>query len=377
MKIGERSVLAFSFKNFWSAIMIVFGDERNLIARGSWQKPTEEQWTTKRNPAVTLIIFLLLSILWKTPVYGLDRVRVGLSALSPTNWAVWAAEEKGFFKKHGIDPQVIYIGGGSTRGVNALVAGEVQFMVIGGVGVITAALRGADVVMIASNVNLSTQRLISKPEIKGPEELKGKKVGVTAFGSNTHSVLLMVLKKWSINPEELTILQVGPSLTMVISLEKGFIDAAVLTSPADFMAEEKGDRVLADLADMKVYSLQSTITTTREYLKSHEDLATRFIEGYAEGIAFVKRNKGPSLDILRKKLRMNPSQEKYVEKTWELYSSKYLDKVPYVSIQGIKTLLEFLGSQNPKAKSADPAGFVDHSIVRRLDQSAFFTKLYE
>src|SRR5262245_14831489 len=74
-----------------------------------------------------------------------ERVRVGLSALSPTNWAVWVAEEKGLFKKHGIDPQVIFIGGGGARGMNALVAKDVQFMIIGGVGVINAALRGIDV----------------------------------------------------------------------------------------------------------------------------------------------------------------------------------------------------------------------------------------
>ena len=331
----------------------------------------------KRSRIVFLVVSLVLLIFWPVPTHGLDRVRVGLSALSPTNWAVWVAEEKGFFKKHGIDPQVIFIGGGSARGVSALVAKDVQFMVIGGVGVIAGALRGADIVMIASNVNLSTQRLISKPEIKTPEDLRGKRVGIVSFGGNTHSVLLMVLKKWSMKPEDLVIIQVGPSLTMVISLEKGFIDAAVLTSPADFMAEEKGNRVLADLADMKVYSLQSTITTTREYLKGHHDLTTRFLKGYAEGIAFIKRNKIPSLDILRKKLRMDPHQERYLEKTWALYSSKYLDQVPYVSIQGIKTLLEDLQNQNPKAANADPASFVDGRIVRDLENSGFFTKLYE
>jgi ABC-type nitrate/sulfonate/bicarbonate transport system substrate-binding protein len=331
----------------------------------------------KRRHAVCLTAFIALATFWKSPAHALDSVRVGLSALSPTNWAVWVAEDQGFFKKYGIDPQVIYIGGGSARGVNALVAKDVQFMVIGGVGVIAAALRGADVVMIASNVNLSTQRIISKPEIKTPQELKGKRVGVVSLGGNTHSVLLMALKKWAIKPEELVILQIGPSLMMVISLEKGFIDAGVFTSPADFMAEEKGNHVLADLADMKVYSLQSTITTTREYLKSHHDLTTRFLKGYAEGIAFIKGNRAPSLDILRKKLRMEPGQEVYLDRTYARYASKYLDQVPYVSLQGVKTLLEYLEDQDPKAKGADPQAFVDAGIVKELESGGFFKKLYE
>lgn len=330
----------------------------------------------RSNPVLRLVSLLLLALL-TTPAHGLDTLRIGLSALSPTNWPVWVAEEKGFFKKYGIEPQVIFIGGGSARGVSALVAKEVQFMVIGGVGVIGAALRGVDVVMVASNVNRSTQRLISRPEIKTPKDLKGKRVGVVSFGGNTYSVLLMVLKKWSMKPDEFVILQVGPSPTMLISLEKGWIDAAVLTSPSDFIAEEKGNRVLADLADMQIFSLQSTITTTREYLKGREDQATRFIKAYAEGIAYIKKNKDPSADVLRRKLRMEPGQEAYLGRTNQLYASKYLDRVPYVSVQGVKTLLESLESQEPKSKSADPEAFVDARIVTALENSGFFTKLYE
>jgi NitT/TauT family transport system substrate-binding protein len=306
-----------------------------------------------------------------------DRVRVGLSALSPSNWVVWVAEEKGLFKKHGIDAQVIFIGGGAARGMNALIAKDVQFMNIGGVGVINAALRGVDVAMVASNVNLSTQRLMSRPEIKTPEDLRGKRIGVTAFGSNTHSVLLMLLKRWSMKPEDVVILQIGPSPTMILSLEKHLIDAAILTSPSDFIAEERGNRTLADLADLKIYSLQGTVATSRDYLRSSEDQATRFIRGYSEGIAFIKKNKAQSIEVLRKKLRLGDSENPYIEKTYALYATKYLDQIPYVSIQGVKTLLDFIAPENPKAKSADPESFIDARIVKQLEQSGFYNKLYQ
>jgi NitT/TauT family transport system substrate-binding protein len=325
----------------------------------------------------SLVVLGLLILCWNEPARAMDRVSVGLSALSPTNWAVWVAEEKGFFKKNGIEAQVIFIGGGAARSMNALVAKDVQFMLIGGIGVINAALRGADVAMVASNVNLSTQRLISRPDIKTPEELRGKRVGVTAFGSNTHSVLLMLLKKWSMKPEDLVILQIGPSPTMILSLEKALLDAAILTSPSDFIAIERGNRVLADLAELQIYSLQSTLSTTREYLKTSEDQATRFIRGYSEGIAFIKKNKSQSIDVLQKKLRLEPGQAVYLEKTYALYAGKYLEQVPYVSIQGVKTLLDFVSDQVPKAKSADPESFVDNRIVRTLENSGFFAKLYQ
>jgi NitT/TauT family transport system substrate-binding protein len=327
---------------------------------------------------LAFLIGLILVLLSRSSYsQSLDRVRVGLSALSPTNWAVWVAEEKGLFKKHGIDAQVIFIGGGAARGMNALVAKDVQFMIIGGVGVINAALRGIDVTMVASNVNLSTQRLMARPEINIPDDLRGKRVGVTAFGSNTHSVLLMLLKRWSMKPEDVVILQIGPSPTMILSLEKHLIDAAILTSPSDFIAEEKGNRTLADLADMKLYSLQSTLSTSRDYLRSSEDQATRFIRGYSEGIAFIKKNKGQSIDVLRKKLRLDHSQSVYIEKTYDLYAGKYLDQTPYVSLQGVKTLLEFIAPDIPKAKNADAESFIDARIVKQLEQSGFYKKLYQ
>ncbi len=327
--------------------------------------------------SIAAINLLICFLLWHSPAHGFETVRVGLSALSPTNWAIWVAEELGFFKKYGIEPEVVYIGGGAARGINALASNEVQFMAIGGVGAITAALRGLDVVMVASNVNLGTQRIISNPGIRNPKDLKGKKVGVTAFGSNTHTTLLMVLKRWSLRPEELTVLQVGPSPTMLISLQKGWIDAAVVTSPTDFIAEENGYGILADLAEMRLYTLQSTIAARREYLRGQEDQAVKFIKGYAEAIASIAKNKNAAVDVLKKRLRMESIHDKHIEKTYQRYTSKYFDRVPYVSTQGVKTLLEFLENDNPKAKSANPANFIEPRIVRTLDHSGFFKKLYE
>ena len=218
---------------------------------------------------------------------------------------------------------------------------------------------------------------MARPEIKTPDDLRGKRVGVTAFGSNTHSVLLMLLKRWSMKPEDVVILQIGPSPTMILSLEKHLIDAAILTSPSDFIAEEKGNRTLADLAEMKLYSLQSTLSTSRDYLRSSEDQATRFIRGYSESIAFIKKNKAQSIDVLRKKLRLDHGPSVYIEKTYDLYAGKYLDQTPYVSLQGVKTLLDFIAPDIPKAKSADAESFIDARIVQQLEQSGFYKKLYQ
>ena len=139
-------------------------------------------------------------------VWGLDKIRIGMGAFSPTNSAIWVAEERGFFKKHGIEAEAIFIGGGAARGVNALLAGDIQFATAGGGAVITSALKGADVVMVAAQNNKGVHRILVRPEIDTPEAIKGKKIAITTFGSSSHAVLTMVLDVWKIRPDELQIL---------------------------------------------------------------------------------------------------------------------------------------------------------------------------
>jgi len=149
-----------------------------------------------------------------------DKLRVGLSSISATSGSIWVAEEKGLFKKHGIDTEVIIIGGGASRVVSSLVAGEIQFSVGGGDAVIRAALRGADTVLAASPLKTGLQRLMVRPDIKTSADLKGKRVGIIRFGSASHWVLQLFLRKWGMRSEDIQIVQLGSSPAMFASLEK-------------------------------------------------------------------------------------------------------------------------------------------------------------
>ena len=151
------------------------------------------------NPRV--FFHILLAFFWLTLFLAFrsnaqDKLRVGLSSISATSGSIWVAEEKGLFKKHGIDAEVIVIGGGASRVVSSLIAGEIQFSVGGGDSVIRSSLRGADTVVTASPLKTGLQRLMVRPDIKTPAELKGKKVAITRFGSASHWVLQLFLKKW-------------------------------------------------------------------------------------------------------------------------------------------------------------------------------------
>ncbi|MBI4490360.1 MAG: ABC transporter substrate-binding protein [Deltaproteobacteria bacterium] len=323
---------------------------------------------------LAVITFFVLS---PSSALGMDKIRIGLSSVSALHGAVWVAEEKGLFKKHGMEPEVIVIGGGAARGVSALIAGDIQFLSGAGDAVISANLRGADVVIAASVLNKGVQRVMARPELKSPGDLKGKKVGITRFGSASHLVLGLMLRRWGMSPAEVNVVQVGSSPAMIASLEKGGIDAAVLTLPSVFVAEERGYRVLADLADMDIYYLHTMLDTTRSYLRAHRDYAARFMKGFVEGIAYFKKNKKESMEVLKKKLRTDQEGEKHLEKSYDLLASRYYERVPYPSLKGVETVLEFLAKENPKAKGADPKSFMDDSIVREIEASGFIKRLYE
>ena len=327
-----------------------------------------------------ILFSVIAGILWLSggsTANAADRLRVGLSSVSPINGSIWVAEEKGLFKKYGIEPEVILIGGASAAGVGSLIAGDVQFLIGGGGAVVNAALNGADAVMIGSVVNKGIQRVMARSELKSPEDLKGKKVGVTRFGASSHMVLQMMLRQWHMAPSDIQIIQVGSSPTMMASLEKGGIDAAVLTEPTFFFAEDQGYRVPADLANMEIYYLHSMLDSTRAYLRLHRDLALRFMKAYVEGAAFFKRNRSETLDVLKKKMRTAPGQIKYLERSHALYSSGYFENAPYPSLQGVRSVLEFLAKDNPRAANADPKTFIDGSLVKELDDSGFIAKLYQ
>jgi ABC-type nitrate/sulfonate/bicarbonate transport system substrate-binding protein len=164
---------------------------------------------------------------------------------------------------------------------------------------------------------------------------------------------------------------------MLASLEKGGIEGAVLTIPSMFVAEDRGYRVLLDMADTDVYYLHTMIATTRGYIKTNRDKVVRFLKGYLEGLAYVKQNKRDSMEVVKKKLRIGAEQERNLERSIDLLSAKYYESLPYPSMRGVETVLGFLERDNPKAKGADPKSFVDDSLLREIEASGFIKTLYQ
>lgn len=325
---------------------------------------------------VTLLAVYFILPNWHAS--GQEKLRLGLSSIGATNGSIWAAEEKGLFRKHGVDVEVVFIGGGGARVVSSLLAGDIHFSVGGGEGSIRSQMRGAETVIASSTLTKGLQRILAKPEIKTYQDLKGRKVGITQFGSAAHLVLVLMLKKWNMRPDQVQILQVGSSPALLASLDKGGIDAAVLTLPTFFLAEDKGYRVIGDPMTMDIYYLQNTLETTRSFLRKNRDQALKFMRGYIEGIAFFKKNKKESLDIMSRKLRIQSSQERdvrYLEMSYNLMTAAYSD-IPYPSLRAVQAIVDKIAEEDPKVKERDVRSFVDDTLVKELEDSGFTKSLY-
>ena len=326
----------------------------------------------------SVILLALWVVLPGSQAMGQDRLRLGLSSIGATNGSIWVAEEKGLFRKHGVDAEVIFIGGGGARVVSALLAGDINFSVGGGEGSIRSQMRGAETVIASSTLTKGLQRILAKPEIKTYQDLKGRKVGITQFGSAAHLVLVLMLKKWNMRPDQMQILQVGSSPALLASLDKGGIDAAVLTLPTFFLAEDKGYRVVADPMTMDIYYLQNTLETTRSFLRKNREQALKFMRGYIEGIAYFKKNKKESLDIMSRKLRIQSSQERdvrYLEMSYNLMTAAYSD-VPHPSLRAVQSIVDKIAEEDPKVKEREIRSFVDDTLVKELEDSGFTKSLY-
>jgi ABC-type nitrate/sulfonate/bicarbonate transport system substrate-binding protein len=132
--------------------------------------------------------------------------------------------------------------------------------------------------------------------------------------------------------------------------------------------------VLADLGDMDIYYLNMMLDTTRQFLRARRDTAVRFTKAFVEGIAYFKKNKNEGVAVLKEKLRSDRAGEDFLTRSYDVYASNQYKRVPYPSIEGVKTVLEFLAQENPKARGADPNTFVDNSIMKPAASSAIFSR---
>jgi ABC-type nitrate/sulfonate/bicarbonate transport system substrate-binding protein len=328
---------------------------------------------------IACLLLALSAVTWPAHAESADapparKVRMAFTSLSSVMCPPWIAREAGIFQKHGLDVEVIATPTG-VEGMNALIAGEVHFLQISGGTTASAALGGADVIVVGTTLDSLVQSLMVRPEIDKAEQLKGKALGITRFGTSIDVGARLALRHFGLVPEkDVAIVQVGGMESMVTALQTNRIQAGILSYPAITQALKLGNRVLLDVASLGVPYAFTGMTTRGRLIREDTDLVRRYMMAQTEAIARAKRDKSFAVKVMSKYLRT--ADPAALAESYEIDVQKYMLRAPLTTAAAMKSVLDDLAARIPKAKDAEPRRFFDDSFVRQMQSSGFIDALY-
>jgi NitT/TauT family transport system substrate-binding protein len=316
-----------------------------------------------------IAFFLLLSTSDVT-AQPLTRVMSGYAATSGPHAVLWLAREAGLFEKNGLRTEVAYIRSGSTMG-QALVAGEIQLAQMGGPAALAAGVAGFDVTMVA--VALNTTPIVIMGKVSKMEELKGKAIGVTRYGSNTDISARFAIRKAGLQPEkDVALVQLEDYAGIMGGIQSGRIAAGALADPFTDHAKKLGYKEIADIAALGLEFPFVGIVTKKTFIKEQPDLVQRFVRAYTESIALYKNNRELAKQVTSKYTGIKDPE--ILNSTVDFYAPK-LASVPYPTIDGIRFVLDQVATRDPRAKNFSPETFMDLRFVKQLEDSGFIQGL--
>lgn len=300
-------------------------------------------------------------------VAAAERLRISYPADNATQTPLWVARERGFFAKHGLEVELLYITGGSIS-IAALVGGSVQ-VAGGGPASIEARLRGVRLLILSNPLPLLASNLITHPDIKAIPDLAGKFAGISQFGSATDQGFRYLFRKSGLSVDkDLKMLQMGGDSSRVAALKAGTIQYTFLGAAATERAKGLGFRVFATAQQMAIPFPWASAVVDENWLAKNRDLAYRYLKCATESIVYMKRNRAYSERVISKYMKI--TDPKLAASEFDFVSSLMPD-YPTPTLDGIRLILENLGREYPDAARRDPREFIDSSFVDRLKQERF------
>jgi ABC-type nitrate/sulfonate/bicarbonate transport system substrate-binding protein len=323
-----------------------------------------------------LMVLFFVCVSWLSQAAAqdrkLERVRIGGGAVGAPQMTMWFAKEANLYEKHGLAAEAIHIPG-SSMALQAMLAGELPIIQLGGTASIQANFAGADTVIISTVLKKFLFSIFSRPEITRIADLKGKLFGATRFGTLSDFASRFALEKNGLNPDrDVTMVQTGGQPETLVALLTGKVQGAALSVPAILRAKKANMRELLDMAKLEATIHQNGVVTTRKYLKTNEDTVRRFLRAYIEGAVLAKRDKTFATRVMAKYLATNDRE--ILDDAYERVTL-HLEIPPYPTVEGVSALLKTLEKTQPKALTAKPEDFLDARLVRELEKSGFIDGL--
>jgi NitT/TauT family transport system substrate-binding protein len=293
------------------------------------------------------------------------KMTIAYSSIGPMATGIWMAKESGAFDKYGIQADIILITSGPVA-VQSLIGGDLQAVSAASNAVINAILNGAPIIAVGGTANRPYHRLFVQPEINQLEDLRGKTLGVTRFGSITDNLTRILLRRNGLEGA-VNVRQMGGTIEVAAAFQNRLIAGAVTSELR--VTPPSQPKILVRLVDMGIPYSMNMIAVQREYYRRNPEPVEGIVRAYADGLAFMHRNKERALKIIAKYSRL--TDPRMIDDFYN-DSATYLDRIPRAEPEAVQTILEFIGKKGIPAET-----FQDNSIVEKLTREGFFDKLYK
>ena len=313
---------------------------------------------------LTFLLIPILLAMAALPAAAQTPVRINWTAVTGAQSGMFMAHQEGLFKKHGLDVELIHIAS-SSRGIQAILAGEIAFSFMDGSNATQANLKGANLVLVAGATNRQVFSLMAKSEFKRIADLKGKKIGITRVGSSTHTSALYALGSAGLKTADYQLLPLLEVPNIFTALAAGQIDAGIMSPPTNARAKKAGFVELMNIAKEGPEFVSVAVGTSRAYIKANEDIVRRVVRAYAEGVQVFKTNKAAAFRMIQKQLKV--SDREIQEDTYSQFRD-YLEYPPYVSRKGMEAVLAEIAEKQPAAKNIKPDDMIEMRFVAELDK---------
>ena len=325
-------------------------------------------------PRGSILVLALLLFSWPLSAPAADKFVTIHSSRVMSQSMPWMAQEAGLFKKYNIDNEVVFI---ASSGIvtAALLGGDADMTVTGGIGNVIAYVRGStDVAFIGGVKNTMTQTLVAGGNIKKPEDLKGKRIGVSRIGGNSHYFTIQALRRYNMEPNrDFSFLQTGGDPETLAALLTGGIEVANLTPPTDSQAIAKGYHYVVYGPDLKIPYAATAFVTKRSLLTKRGQVIGQYMRAMAETAKIMHTDKEFVYKVLGKYLRI--TDRNVLDSAYNA-EIKVLEPRLVIKNEALQAILDEVAQTDPRAKKVKPQELIDNRYLDEMEKSGFMDQLW-
>ena len=344
------------------------------LARG--QRRYRAGWTQSMKRLLLLVIInFQLSIIHSFAAQSAAnaKLRVGYPSPSAAFYPLFATKEAGLLEKYGFDSEMVYVQG--VKLVQVHVSGQLDISTVSSVVYLQASVGGADLIQVASSIDNQIMKLMVHQSIAKPQDLKGKTLAVTGFGSLTDLLVRPALKNWGLEPQkDVKLVQIGRMPDIATAIAQKTVDGGMLSFPTSLHAEKFNLKTLIDFAESGFESPATTVVVSRRYANANRDTVLRFLKAYIEGTKRLLTDRELGIRALRR--YGGVSDRDMLATTHDLFTSRYIKKIPKINPKGVENSLSMIAENNPKARGRKAEEFMDPSFMDELEATGFIKSVW-